>query len=406
VPSAGGAVPVRGGRRHVRLRIVILSVLYSIEISPILKALAADATQRGAAVTFVTDELSRDSGALVVPGVAVRCLRLGWSRVVLGMHVLHRHRSGRLALRGFRRVDRLVMRVRLKRQLRGIHLCFVAEYHSLALAIEAGLRPESTVYLSFEGSDNCAEKRDLRVARQALPMCRAVCVASPERGDGLRTELSLPDIQFIYLPVSWRKCQTRPRLARKQDAGQVRLVYSGYLAPWAQIKELLEAFAVASRGNPWTLTIHGHSMGTGGYRDAILGVAAGHGNVSIDEAYYDDERYVELLSQFDIGVALYTKSGGGSNWGNLSLSSGKIAGYCQAGLAIITNLDDGLAQTEPFLHVTGVDGPSLARAVRTYVAQPDVYKLSSLRLFEAAYDATPHLQRLWAALGILERVQS
>lgn len=386
----------------MRPRVVILSVSYSIETSPILKALAMDATRRGAAVTFVTDELGRECSGPVVPGVAARCLRPGWSRIILGMHALRRHRPGRLALRGFRTLDRLVMRLRLKKQLQGIQVCFAAEYPGLLLAMEAGLRPESTVYLSFEGSDYCTGEWDVAVARRALPMCRAVCIASPERAEGLKAELSLPDMQFVYLPVSWRKVQAAPRFVRKRDAGEVRLVYSGYLAPWAQLKELLEAFTIASRGTAWTLTLHGHSWGTEGYRDEVLELAADHANVSFDEAHYEDESYIELLSEFDIGVALYSRIGGGSNWGNLSLSSGKIAGYCQAGLAIITNLDDALAQTEPFLHVAEIDGPSLGNAVEAYLAQPGLYRESSLRLFGTTYDAAPHMERLWAALGMLE----
>lgn len=384
----------------MRPRIVILSVLYSMEISPLLKALAMDATRRGADVTFVTDELYRDRGAVVVPDVAIRVLRPGWSSTVLSLDMLRRHRLGRLALRGFRKLDRCIMRSRLKRQLHGIELCIAAEYFSLSLAMEAGSKPQSTVYLSLEGADNCKTKRDRAIARRALPRCRVVGIASPERAEGLMAELLLPDMPFVYLPVSWHKSQAVPRLARKRDAGEVKLIYSGYFAPWAQLAELTRAFTAASRGTAWTLTIHGHSMSTEAYRDEVLKLAAGHTNIAIDEAYYEDARYVEFLSDFDVGVAMYSKSDGGSNWGNLSLSSGKIAGYSQAGLGIITNLDDALAHSEPFLPVSKIDGFCLAQAIQTYMAQPDVYRESSLRLFDTTYDAAPHTLRLWAALDI------
>jgi hypothetical protein len=305
-----------------------------------------------------------------------------------------------VALQGFRKLDRAVMRLRLRRLHQGVQLCFAAEFFSLSLALEAGLNPQAIVYLSLEGINNCKTEKDMAIARRALPLCRAVCIASRERADGLTAELSLPTIQYVYLPVSWHKSRSALAFSGSRAAGEVKLVYSGYFAPWAQLRELVEAFAVASRQTAWTLTIHGHAMGTEDYLEQVANLATEHANISIDEAYYEDERYLGFLSAFDLGVALYSKNDGGSNWGNLSVSSGKIAAYCQAGLAVVTNLNEALTQTAPFLHVAEIDGPSLLRAVQAYVAQPEVYRESSLRLFDTVYDAAPLMQRLWTALGV------
>jgi hypothetical protein len=390
--------------RHAdaRPRIAILSIRYSIEVSPLLKALAADASRRGSDVTILTDEFGRESGGLVVPAVSAHCLRPRWMSFMLGSDAVKRYRPGRLALRGLRKLDRFVMRRRLKSRLRGVSLCFVAEYPSLQLAMEAGLRLEATVYLSLEGSDYLTDERDAAVARRALPLCRAVCVASPQRAEGLKRELALPDMDFVYLPVSTLGAAVARASTRSRGGDDLRLVYSGYFAPWAQLKELVEAFTAAARGTTWTLTIHGHSWGTEGYRDEVLALAAAHAGISIDEAYYEDDSYTDFLSKFDIGVALYSSGSDQSNWGNLSLSSGKIAAYCQAGLAIVTNLEDPVARSEPFLPVARLDGASLADAARTYLGQPERYRESSVKLFASTYDAAPHLRRLWAALRLPE----
>ena len=72
----------------------------------------------------------------------------------------------------------------------------------------------------------------------------------------------------------------------------------------------------------------------------------------------------------DIGVALYSNVNNTINWQNLIFSSGKIANYLWAGLAIITNIESDITLKPPFLKISNLEPRELNQALQQYNSSP------------------------------------
>ena len=274
---------------------------------------------------------------------------------------------------------------RLKRRLPKYDWVIAAEWYGLNDLYKAGFPLSKTVYFSLEAEDqmsrSCADKDYVKAL---LSQCAFCIIQSKERRDGLTKYLG-QDIDFEYLPVSMRPVKTRSRPPNGLNS-TLKLVYSGYLADFACLDELVECYRRLELPFPIQLELHGHSAGYELYLGKIKAKSAGITGISITTDYQSDVEHLNYLSQFDTGLAFYQDSTGSSNWQGLLFSSGKIATYLWAGLAVMTNIQSPETVAPPFLYVRELTPEAIACQLEAFASRREEFQRSAIDFANRHYN--------------------
>jgi hypothetical protein len=75
-----------------------------------------------------------------------------------------------------------------------------------------------------------------------------------------------------------------------------------------------------------------------------------------------------------------------SNWNNLIFSSGKIATYLWAGLAVLTNIDHPLTKSPPFLYIPEITSEAILNALHTYQTSIIDYQNAAFKCAKKYYN--------------------
>jgi hypothetical protein len=280
------------------VRIAIVSIRYGIEVSSVVKGLVLYGQQRGDIVTILVDRLYRDP-SFHLQGIQINTLAPVW------LEKAHAKVRGWRPFRGRGRIlsalnwmrEKEIVR-KLRSRAKTFDFVFSVEIRALHFLAEAGFDLGRVAFLSLESMDILEHYERERV--NALLSQVAFCVIqSPERGKDLIDYLGT-SLDFEFLPVS----MIPPRYKRKRPQTGVktlRLVHSGYFAPWSNVLELVEAFLSPGSPDNVELVLQGHFMGTEDYRDKVIGQARCSDRIQIDTNYYDDDAHTQFLAQFDIG---------------------------------------------------------------------------------------------------------
>ncbi|MDD2336791.1 MAG: methyltransferase domain-containing protein, partial [Geobacteraceae bacterium] len=313
------------------MRIAIVCYRYSIEVSPTVKNMATYFAEKGYSVSIFVDRLYRSTN-FSLPGV----------NLLIFDHCTEQEAAQRRDTEETREAFSQF----LKPQLNEYDLLVGVEFTSLHLSVQAGADPGKFLYLSLEGID-LLRHSDSTYVGALLAACRLLVVQSKERGDALTSYLGR-DLPFFHLPVSLRPVRVKPGTDKSSS---LKLLYSGYFAPWACMEEFMNSFQKSHAFDFCSLTLHGHSMGTKEYESLISHQIELTPGASIDTRYFSDNEYSDYLGGFDAGLALYKDLTGTGNFENLIFSSGKIASYLWHGLAVITTIDHEMTRRPPFVRL-------------------------------------------------------
>jgi hypothetical protein len=123
-----------------------------------------------------------------------------------------------------------------------------------------------------------------------------------------------------------------------------KILYSGSVENWTGIEDLLY-----SVDKYWTQThlLHIHSRHKLNQEDTFvkkLLLLKKNGKLGLSDEYFENEdKYLEFISQFDIGIVIYKPiyfgGGLGKNISNIGLSSGKFSSYLACGKPVIVSSD-------------------------------------------------------------------
>ncbi len=374
-------------------RLAIVSVGYPVEISPTIKALCSYlAETRGVPVDVITDDLRRDT-AFTSPDMRIHQLRPHWlaGRRRWRADTLPGRAGNRLLnmIRVFEtRIGDIVMRSRLRHRLHRYDVFLCVEAKTLRLLTEAGGDPASVAYLSLEGADILREVFPGDSAASLLNRCRFCIIQSPERRAGIERELKTT-LNVEYLPVCRRPAPELPPAMVRDD---LRIIHSGYFAAWSCLREFLFAFGQSGVARTDPVYLQGHASGTEDYLAEVRHLAASLPHATVDTGFYPDQAHQSLLTGHDIGLAFYEDPRGTANWQNLVFSSGKIANYLWAGLAVFTNLEHPLTRRPPFLALDPRRPEAIAQAVERVRQDRLRYRDAARRVAEEHYNLDRHMR--------------
>ncbi len=381
------------------MRTAVLSFGYPIERSPTVKGIIEYLVKRGFEPDVILEsanhhllaELPTSRVVQLLPRwvLWVRARVMSAAAVLQGAPVI-----GRGAFRRIRSFLDAVMwwpaAYRLRRIGQTYDLVYCIEAGSLFLIDAAKIPLGRCIYVSLE-LQQIISVYGCRKAGELLAKCAVRLVQSPERALLLNKALGRV-LEYQYLPVSTvpyaptRRCQS--------NGGPIRLVYSGYIARWSHLKEFLLAYRDVEREMPVTLTVHGHSYGTGEYLREILALLADLPTARFEERPMSEREHQEFLEDFDVGVALYQPVAGNDNWKGLLKSSGKIAAYLWSGLAVLTNLADEDTRNVPFLFTDQLTHGAVRDALRAYQLSRDSCVSLALRYATEHYNIYTYLDAL------------
>jgi len=222
----------------------------------------------------------------------------------------------------------LVMAGRVRKFCRGIDIHY--------FSFEIFFHDEVAVYpivAKYKNSEVCYAKS-----------VKSIIIQDPKRQELLKTENNI-DFNFDnwhLIPVS---AILRPNTeAKKYDKSSFHLkptdivyIHSGSIASWTGIDELI--FAI-EKGLPDDVYILIHNRfpfnPNDEYYKKLIALQKQGNNVILHDAYFENlNDYVDFLSAFDFGIAIYSPDGSvytGKNIAEIGLASGKFSAYMLAGL--------------------------------------------------------------------------
>jgi len=362
----------------------IVSYHYSVEVSPFLKNICTYYRDKGWEVRVLADALDRDP-MFSIPGVRV--------------YAFNDQRRGML------HILRLLTRVRLQvahvlamsmfLRFMGVHrdaVVFVADFDSLHVTRLAGVNLSRCIYLALENTALMRRGFTRKYATSLLAQCRMRIIPDAKRADNINDYLGTT-MSFQVMPVSQRP----PLFAAEAElpkAPPLRLVYSGYFAQWSCLSQLLPAIVQCSRPAV-TVMLQGHAMGTDEYQASLIAISSGRPNITLSREFFSDSEHHVFLQSFHVGIACYEVDEIG-NFENMLFSSGKIATYLWAGLAILTNIDTPLTHAPPFVLIRNWTGEGVCTALEplTRVGALATYREAAKALAAERYNFDDHMARL------------
>ncbi len=359
---------------EIRPKAVLVCYYYSFEVSPTLKNICSFLYDNGwgAAEVYVED-LYREKN-ISVHGAEI--INLGKDKFTSAFCRIRKTLGWPVK----RKAVKWLFEKALKKRLKQDYLVFAVDFVALDILNNIGFDLSRVIFLSLESIDYLKHYRKSYVVR-LLQDCAMRVVQSKERGDDINKYLNTA-LDFEYLPVSYRPMSPKPKAV---DAG-IKLIYSGYFANWACLLEFVSAFKKSCSGDFYSLLLQGHHMETDNYFDKIKAVTVNSSNIKLDESYYDDSSYSELLSNHDIGLAFYKNISGTGNFENMILSSGKIAVYLWNGMAVFTNIKDKMTEEPPFVYFDSIDEEKIKKSIELVNMNRRLFAEAAYALAEKTYN--------------------
>jgi len=368
------------------LRIAIISYKYPISLSPTIKSIISYFTDRSIVVDIFVDQMSNgfvsDNTNFIslIPILILKFIKKMESK--FGKYTICGRSVDRYIFRIYQILESKFVFYKISSKLNKNKYVYIfcIEAHSLKKLSQQKNILQSTIYVSLELAAIISEYDKKEVAI-ALSKCKACLIQSEERGKDLLQYLETK-IKIEYLPVS-----LRPRISEEaiKCREKTKIIYSGYFAEWACLREFLNEYIKIER-NDILLRLQGHSEGTQAFLEELRLVSENSEKIEFDFRYYSDEKHFKMLSTNDIGLALYKKQINDTNWENIIFSSGKIATYLWAGLPIITNIDEEITRKPPFLYISEITAAKLDESISKYNMDRKVYTRSALQLAENYYN--------------------
>jgi hypothetical protein len=363
------------------MKLAVLAYHYLPSASPTTLGIVSYLAERFGACDLITDyaENLPADGVIALP-------REGASAPVCARPFRSLAPVRRWLRRREERARQAAARKRLAEVVGGYDLVIAGEFFSLHLLDAVGFPLERVAYLSLE-STQVIELYDAASARRRLQGCRLHLIQNEDRGRELNEALGL-DLPFAYLPVSMRPPPEAARETADAGAGDdaVRIVHSGYICDWSGVAEFVAGLDGAGLLGRHPLTVQGHALGTEEYRDRLVERYGERDGVTFDLSYYEERDHRRMLARHDAGLALYLPHADVPNWRNLITSSGKIAAYAWAGLAILTNLADPRTLEPPFVRLADFEPATVAAALARVAAERETHREAALALARRDYN--------------------
>jgi len=366
-------------------KIAIISYDYPVETSPTIINLSSFFADSGYEVDLIVGELVR-SRSFNLP--KVRIIRLKPSPLGYPLWRYLRNRFNELM-----KFDKKFFCSQLKKIINSYDCIICIEFWSLDAVVQAGYDLRKCVYFSFEGTA-CTRPFDIAYVKSAISSCAFSIIGSKERGSDLERYFEMP-IDFEYVPVSIRPTTSLPEILNTSNNRKgLHIIQSGYFAEWSCLSEFIDAFKQIDLDSGIRLCLHGHKTGTEKYFKNIISKTRQMENVYVDLSYYDSNRYLQFLSQFDIGLALYKNYINTTDWDNLLFSSGKIASYLWAGLAVFTNIDHPDTHYPPFLFIEKITTENISCALEEFKKNKHLYKRAAIKHAKEHYNLDSYMKKV------------
>lgn len=359
-------------------QIAIISY-YPVETSPTIISICEYLSERGYQVDLIVDTLWRDK-SFNIPNVKIRKLLPGYMSNSVWRELTNR--LGKLSCFAHRYCTN-----RLKEIINNYDIIFCIEFSSLDAVAKTDYDLSKVIYFSLEGIA-CTRPFKINYVKEAISRCAFSIIASKERGNDLEKHFNM-SIDFEYVPVSLRPPRDAQKFIDKTQTtkNEIKFIQSGYFAEWTCLSEFIDAYKGMNNINGDSkVYLHGHKIGTDKYYKTILSQVKDMHNVHIDLSYYSSTQHLKFLSQFDIGLAFYKNYINSTDWENLIFSSGKIASYLWAGLAVLTNILHPHTKNPPFLYVDSISVDSLSAAISEYSDNRSVYKVAAINHAKKYYN--------------------
>lgn len=370
-------------------RSVIVSIRYAVETSPTVKNLAQLLRACGHDVVIVIDMFYRN--VQFQPDYA-QVVSLKDSLPLNALRLINRIPFGKEA------IAKYFMRRELKRQVQKADHLFLVEAFSLGAVMEVGTDVSRAAFMFLENTQmlSIVAQTQPRVNQEVLK-CAVHIIQSKERGADVNRSLNAA-LNFSFLPVS-----LRPVAALAAPRGDtLKIVFSGYFAPWSQVLETLDLVHQLRTMLPLQLNMRGHIVGDSDYLDQVkqkMDALQLHDIATLDTTYLSDAEHLPFLASHHVGVAFYGPAES-DNWENLIFSSGKIATYLWAGLPVLTDVDDDLTADWPFINIKKHSITQVASMLREAVAQPEDYRAKARAMAQQYYNFDAHAHSMLQRMGI------
>ncbi|NMC36397.1 hypothetical protein GYA49_05135 [Candidatus Beckwithbacteria bacterium] len=285
--------------------------------------------------------------------------------------------------------DNKIFTTKLKKHIAKYDYFIAIDFLALDILSKLHIQPKKIIYISLEGIDYL-EKFDKQYALLLLKKTKVNIIQNKERAIDICNYLDAK-INFKYIPVSLRPTNIKKKMNKKTN--KVKLIYSGYFAPWALLGEFLCAYKKSKIDQDCILKLQGHALGTSSYLNKLKQQISALSSTTIDTSYYNDQAHMNLISQYDIGIALYDENEG-SNFKNLLNSSGKIASYLWNGLAVMTNIKHEMTLKPPFLYVEDLDSCNISTLIKKYQNSKERYISAAYALAKKSYNFDHYLKTI------------
>ncbi len=400
---------------------VVVSHSYAMQVSPTVKDICRYLAVQGFDVDIYIDQFYPPDLQFSIPGAEIIKAESNilWhllrfidrmpinmpNRNSFFMRVLHKLFGKEFATGQLRssleKFKPIISLWQLKKKLKKYDWIFCIEIMALDIVEKSGWDLSHASYLSLE-SVQLVSKYELEYIRDLFRQISFCIIQSPERGKDFEEYLGLK-LDFEYLPVSML-----PRIPRNRTVPtpptSTRILYSGYIAEWAQLLEFLVAYSACDAKARGMLVLQGHYFGTQKYLEQLQSIASKMEGVVIQTNYLADQEFYDFIDGFDVGLALYKAPDDNPvarvNWDNLIFSSGKIAAYLWSGLAVITNIDSLLSRKPPFLYIDVITAENIAYALKEYESRRSEYRDAALKCANQCYNMERSMIR------IIERIKS
>jgi|ERR1035437_1564667 hypothetical protein len=265
---------------------------------------------------------------------------------------------------------------------------FAVDYPALDILNRISFPLNRVIFLSLEGTDYMRHI-PLKDVVKLLPKCQSHWIASKERGQKINDFLNL-NLDFTYFPIS-----QRPKIENiKTSSSSPKIIFSGYFAKWSMLEDLIDLNINSFSFYPTTLYLQGHSYGTEKYLEIIKNKTRDQKNIIIDTNYYSDDEHHNLLSDFDIGLAFYKNPSSTDNFENMIFSSGKIASYLWAGLAVMTNIDCELTRKPPFIIIKNLNRDEYVKGIKIFQNNSEEFHKSAYNLAQSKYNFDIYMNKI------------
>jgi len=278
----------------------------------------------------------------------------------------------------------------IKNNLNNYDLFFAVDFSALDILNKTKVNFKKVVALMLEGYNYCKDYNNEYI-KNILISCKKIIFTDEQRAKDFFNLLGYELSNIAYLPVSVRI--NNITMKKESDSDLTNIIYSGYFANWACVHEIVNLFNSCEQQNI-KLTLHGHSMGTEDYFKKTHELCMCNSNIILEKLFYNDDKYVSFLSKYDIGIAFYKDINNDGNFSNIILSSGKIAAYLSAGLAVLTNLDNEMTSKPPFLFINNYSKKDFLEKINYYNENRNIFIKSAYDLINTLYNFDRYIDKI------------